>query len=69
MVIRRASGFVLSWALVAGGFFAVIIHSYFLLQGGETFRLPASLALLVATFVLSLAQTAALIRAWNAEGK
>lgn len=63
LALGRASGFVLSWVLVGGGFFAAIIHTYFLLQGGEAFRLPASLALLVATFVLSLVQAAALIKA------
>ena len=54
------------WVLVAGGLFAVIIHTYFLLQGGAAFRLPASLALLVTTFLLSLAQAATLLRARSA---
>lgn len=66
LALGRASGFVLSWVLVAGGLFAVIIHTYFLLQGSEAFRLPASLALLVTTFLLSLAQAAALLRARSA---
>jgi hypothetical protein len=66
LALNRASGFVLSWVLVAGGLFAFIIHSFFLLKGSEAFRLPASFALLIATFVLSLAQAAALIRARNA---
>lgn len=63
LALGRASGFMLSWALSAGGLFAFIIHSYFLLQGSETFMAPASLALLVATLVLSLAQAAALLKA------
>ncbi len=66
LALGRISGFVLSWALVAGGLFAVIIHTYFLLQCGGAFRLPASLALLVATSVLSLAQAATLFRARSA---
>ncbi len=63
LALGRISGFVLSWALVAGGLFAVIIHTCFLLQAGEAFRLPASIALLAATLLLSLAQAAALLRA------
>lgn len=66
LALGRVSGFVLSWVLVGGGLLAVVIHVYFLLQGGGAFRLPASLALLVTTFVLSLAQTAALLRAQSA---
>lgn len=58
----HASGFILSWVLVAGGFFAVIIHTYFLLQGSEAFLATASLALLALTLVLSIAQAVALIR-------
>jgi hypothetical protein len=67
LALGRASGFVLSWVLVAGGFFAFTIHSFFLLRGSEAFRLPASIVLLVATLVLSLAQAAALIRARNVQ--
>ncbi len=63
LALGRVSGFVLSWALAAGGLFAVIIHTCFLLRGGGAFRLPASLALLVTTFVLSLAQAATLLKA------
>jgi len=66
LATNRASGFVLSWMLVAGGLFAFIIHSYFLLQGGEAFKAPASLALLAATLVLSLLQAAVLLRAQHA---
>jgi hypothetical protein len=39
LVLGRASGFVLSWVLVAGGIFAFSIHSIFLLQGSEAFQL------------------------------
>lgn len=60
------SGLVLSWALVAGGLFAAIVHLYFLLQGDAAFRLPVSLALLVATFVFSLVQAATLFGARKA---
>jgi hypothetical protein len=44
---------------------AVAIHATFLLRGHEAFRLPVSLALLVATSVLSLAQAAALLAPRN----
>jgi len=66
LALNRASGIVLSWVLVAGGLFAAAIHTFFLLQGSEAFRLPASLALIVSTFVLSLAQAAALLKARRA---
>ena len=63
LALGRASGIVFSWVLAAGGFIAVVIHSHFLLKGNEAFRLPASLVLLFATLVLSLAQALALLRA------
>lgn len=69
LALGRFSGFVLSWLLVAGSLFAVGIHTYFLLQGSNAFKLPASLTLLVAALVLSLAQAAALLSAWNATRK
>ena len=62
LALGRESGFILAWVLVAGGLFAAIIHSYFLLQGSQAFSSPASLALLFATFALSLAQAAALMK-------
>ncbi|NJL40487.1 MAG: hypothetical protein HC840_17855 [Leptolyngbyaceae cyanobacterium RM2_2_4] len=61
----RAAGFVFSWLLVAGGIIAVSIHSYFLLQGDDAFRLPVSLGLLASTFLLSLAQAIALFMLRN----
>jgi ABC-type Co2+ transport system permease subunit len=60
LALGHKSGTVLAWMLVAGGLFAVIIHSYFLLQGSQAFSSQASLALLFATFVLSLAQAVVL---------
>ena len=63
LALGRAAGFVLSWVLVAGGLFAAIIHSIFLLRGSEAFLAPASLGLLAATLVLSPLQAAALIKA------
>ncbi len=61
LIQGRAIGLVFSWLLVAGGLFAVTIHSYYLLQASEAFRLPVSLGLLTATFFLSLAQAVALL--------
>jgi len=49
--------------LVVGGMIAVSIHSYFLLQGDDAFRLPISLGLLSATFLISLAQAISLLYA------
>jgi len=63
LAMGRSSWIIFSWLLVTGGLFAVVIHTYFLLKGSEAFRLPASLVLLLATLVLSLAQALALLRA------
>lgn len=65
----RFPGIVLSWTLVASNLVAVVIHTYFLLQGSDAFQLPASLALFVAALVLSLAQAAVLLSVWNAARK
>ncbi len=54
------TGLLFSWLLVVGGLIAVSIHSYFLWQGDDAFRLPVSLGLLATTFILSLAQAIAL---------
>jgi hypothetical protein len=61
LALGSTSGVVLSWALVVGGLFAATIHGAFLLQGSQAFRNPVSLALLGATFVLSVAQAAVLV--------
>jgi hypothetical protein len=66
LALAHNAGFVLAWVLVAGGFFAVIIHSYFLLQGSQAFSSPASLALLFATFVLSLVLAVGLMKSKQA---
>jgi len=59
----RTAGIVFSWLLVAGGVIAAGIHSYFLLQGDDAFRLPVSLGLLATTFLLSLTQAIVLFYA------
>jgi hypothetical protein len=56
----RVAGIVFSWLLVAGGIMAASIHSYFLLQGDDAFRLPVSIGVLATTSLLSLAQAIAL---------
>lgn len=55
-----ADVFVFSWLLVAGEIIAIGLHSYFLSQSDDAFRLPVSLGLLAATFLLSLVQAIAL---------
>ncbi len=65
LVQGRTAGYVFSWLLVAGGMIAAGIHSYFLLQGDDAFRLPVSLGLLITTFLLSLAQAIALFTLHN----
>ncbi len=61
LALGRPSGKAFSWALAASGLFAAVFHGFHLLRGDEAFRLPFSLALLVATFVLSLAQALGLM--------
>jgi hypothetical protein len=53
----------LAWGVVAAGLFAAAFHGWHLALGDVRFTLPASLALLAATALLSLAQGAALLRA------
>jgi hypothetical protein len=59
--LGHTSGKAFSWALAGSGLFAVVFHGFHLLQGDEAFRLPFSLALLGATFALSLIQALELI--------
>jgi hypothetical protein len=57
LVSREApAGLILSLALSLGGIFAFSIHTYFLRQGHDEFRLPISRFILVATLLVSLAQ-------------
>ena len=62
LALKQAGGTLLSWLLVAGGLFAAGFHGLHLLRGDEAFRLPMSLALLVATGGLSLAQVFCLLQ-------
>lgn len=61
LVRGKPAGIVMSWVLVAGGLSAAGIHSYFLFSGELAFRLPMSVFLLAAAFVVSLLQGAALV--------
>lgn len=62
LVLGRRSGIVISWLLVSSGLFAFGIHSFFLLQGDDAFKLPVSVGLLAATLVLSVAQAVTLFK-------
>lgn len=55
---QTLAGLILSLALSFGGLFAFSIHTYFLRQGRDEFRLPISRFILVATLAVSLTQTA-----------
>jgi len=50
------AGAICSLILAAAGLFAFSIHTYFLLTGHPEFRLPASLIILAATLLVSVAQ-------------
>ncbi len=56
------SGLWFSLLLAAGGIFAFGIHSYFILTGHPEFTLPASLAVLSLTLIVSLAQGAVTLK-------
>jgi hypothetical protein len=58
----RASAVAYAWLVAASGLFAAGFHAWHLACGDPAFRAPASLALLVDTALLSLAQAALLIR-------
>jgi hypothetical protein len=55
---QTLAGLILSLVLSFGGLFAFSIHTYFLRQGRDEFKLPISRLILAATLVVSLAQTA-----------
>ncbi len=55
------SGLVFSLLLGFAGIFAFIVHTLFIKLGREEFRTPVSLGILIASFVISLAQTAATV--------
>jgi hypothetical protein len=54
---RTFSGLVLSLILSLAGVFAFAIHSYFIRRGHEEFKMPISVAILVATLTVSLVQS------------
>ena len=51
-------GIVFSFILCVGGLFAFTIHTYFLKKGKEEFNSPISIAILIATLVVSIIQLA-----------
>jgi len=55
---QTVSGLVISLLLSLSGVFAFTIHLYFIRQGRPEFKLPVSIAVLVATLVVSLFQGA-----------
>ncbi len=55
---QTVSGLVISLLLSLSGVFAFTIHLYFIRQGRPEFKLPISIAVLVATLVVSLFQGA-----------
>jgi hypothetical protein len=50
------AGLVISLILGAGGIFAFTIHSIFINRGRKEFRVPVSIALLIANLAFSLSQ-------------
>ena len=52
------AGLVLSLILGLAGVFAFSVHAYFIRRGRDEFKSPISVAILVATLVLSLVQIA-----------
>ena len=58
----RASAVAYAWVVAGSGLFAAAFHAWHLAGGDRAFRAPVSLALLVDTALLSLAQAALLVR-------
>lgn len=56
------SGAIMSVLLIAAGAFAVVFHTTHFMSGDQRFTLPTSIALLVATALLTLAQAFVLLR-------
>jgi hypothetical protein len=56
VLLETRAGRWFSLALAGAGIFAFSVHSYFLVRGHPEFRLPVSIGLLWATFVVSLVQ-------------
>jgi hypothetical protein len=56
VLLETRAGRWFSLALAGVGIFAFSVHSYFMLRGHPEFRLPVSIGLLWATFVVSLVQ-------------
>lgn len=54
-------GHVMSLLVAGAGVFACAVHGHFIAHGDERFRLPASIAVLVATLPASIALAAAAI--------
>ena len=55
---QTVSGLVISLLLSFSGIFAFIVHMYFIKRGRPEFKLPVSIAILIATLVVSLTQGA-----------
>lgn len=62
VVVGEPSGRAFSLLLAAAGIFAFAIHLLFIALGHEEFRLPVSVAVLIATLAVSLAQGALALR-------
>jgi chromate transport protein ChrA len=59
LVFQQAfSGLIFSLLLSFAGIFAFIVHTLFIKLGREEFRTPLSLGILIASFIVSLAQAA-----------
>ena len=66
LVFRQSPlGLAFSLALSLSGIFAFVIHMYFIRKGRDEFRLPISLFILAATFVVSLIQAALTLYVWR----
>ena len=50
------AGYVMSMILAAAGIFAFTIHMIFIAKGNKEFKIPLSIALLIATLVVSIIQ-------------
>jgi hypothetical protein len=63
---QTQAGFILSFVLAFAGIFAFTIHTFFITRGDRGFKTPLSLAILIATLVISIVQAALTVIAMRA---
>ena len=69
LIIDRKSGYYFALVLAVTGVFAFCIHMYFIMGGHQEFTLFVSIAILIATLVVSLIQGVLALQALRKKSK